>query len=226
MPPITHHTERTYELRGVRIELPAHYEELERASVARAEAVCACYPKTWAMWQLLDNDQETLANWDMADYMTVNKLSYNDHGRTHAIIAAANAVVMFDLLREAGLTPDVVNSTAGDYDDSCLTVAAATLLHDIGNQVHRKDHEKIGAWLALGTLDRLMPEIYAAVEQRVELRAFILHAIAAHDFDPPPLTFEARAGRHRRRDGRDEGARAQVVRPGQSGHPFGVGARH
>jgi hypothetical protein len=191
MPPITHHTERTYESRGVRIELPATYGDLERASVARAEALCARYPKTWAMWNLLDNDPETLANWDMADFMTVNKLSYNDHGRTHALIAAANAVVIFDLLREAGLPPDVVTSTAGDYDDACLTVAAAALLHDIGNQVHRKYHEMMGVGLARAILDRLMPQIYPSVEQRVELRGFILHAILSHDFDPPPLTFEA-----------------------------------
>jgi metal-dependent HD superfamily phosphatase/phosphodiesterase len=85
----------------------------------------------------------------------------------------------------------VVTSGAGDEDDACLVTAIATLLHDIGNQVHRKDHELMGVVLARGLLDRLMPEIYPDVEQRIELRAFILHAIRAHDFDPPPLTFEA-----------------------------------
>jgi len=92
---------------------------------------------------------------------------------------------------QAGVAPDVVSSGAGDADDACLVSAAAALLHDIGNQVHRKYHEMMGVGLARGILDRLMPEIYPEVEQRVELRAFILHAIFSHDFDPPPLTFEA-----------------------------------
>ena len=49
----------------------------------------------------------------------------------------------------------------------------------------------LGVSLAQGLLDRLRPEVYPMVEQRIELRAFILHAILCHDFDPPPLTFEA-----------------------------------
>ena len=108
--------------------------------------------------------------------MAVNKLSYNDHGMTHALIVGANAIRIFDLLVSAGVVPDVVSSGAGDVDDASLVTATATLLHDIGNQIHRKYHEMMGAVLARGILDRLMPEIYPDIEQRVELRAFILHA--------------------------------------------------
>jgi hypothetical protein len=127
----------------------------------------------------------------MANYMAVSKLGYNDHGQTHAVIAAANALRIFDLLRQANKTPDVVASGAGDLDDACLVCVTATLLHDIGNQVHRQYHELMGVTLAHGILDRLMPRLYPDVEQRVELRAFMLHAILSHDFNPPPLTFEA-----------------------------------
>ena len=189
--PITQHPDRHFVNRGIHIDLPSSYESLERESVARVEALADKYPKTYRLWQMLNDDVEAIANWDMADYMAVNKLGFNDHGRTHGVIAASNGVVMFDLLREAGLTPDVVSSGAGDFDDSCLAVAVATLLHDIGNQVHRKYHEMMGVGLARSILDRLMPEIYPEVEKRIELRAFILHAILCHDFDPPPLTFEA-----------------------------------
>jgi hypothetical protein len=87
--------------------------------------------------------------------------------------------------------PDVTLSGAGDVDDACLVTATATLLHDIGNQLHRQHHELLGVGLAQTVLDRLMPAVYPEVEQRIELRAFILHAILSHDFDPPPLTFEA-----------------------------------
>jgi metal-dependent HD superfamily phosphatase/phosphodiesterase len=181
---------RVYKNRGVIITLAASYEELEAQSLAAVEPLWDKYPKTRQLWETLVNDAETRTNWDMANYMAVNKLGYNDHGMTHAVITSTNAIRIFDLLVEAGVTPDVVRSGAGDLDDACLVTAAATLLHDIGNQVHRKFHEMLGVGLARGLLDRLMPALYPDVEQRVELRAFMLSAILTHDFDPPPLTFE------------------------------------
>ena len=189
--PITQHEPRVFKNRGVIITLPESYEDLLRQSLTLVEPLWEKYPRTQQMWNLLVEDPEAQANWDMADYLTANKLNYNDHGMTHAQIAASNAVRIFDLLVGSGVKPDVVVSGAGDSDDACLVVAAATLLHDIGNQVHRKHHELVGVELARGLLDRLMPEIYPNVGNRVELRAFILHAILSHDFDPPPLTFEA-----------------------------------
>lgn len=191
MPPITFHEKRVFKNRGVVITLSQTYGDLERQSLDSVEALWPHYPKAHRFWQVLIEDRECQANWDMADYLSVKKLNYNDHGRTHAVIAAANAVIIYDLLVKSHATPDVVSSGAGDADDACLVVAAAALLHDIGNQVHRKYHELVGTTLALPVLDRLMPELYPDIEQRVEIRAFILHAILAHDFDPPPLTFEA-----------------------------------
>lgn len=189
--PIAQHLPRVYRNRGVVITLAPSYEELQERSLAAVEPLWERYPKTERLWNMLVTDPEAIANWDMADFLTTNKLNYNDHGMTHAVIAATNAIRIFDLLMEAGVEPDVVASGAGDRDDACLVVAAATLLHDIGNQVHRRYHEMMGIGLALPILNRLMPAIYPSIENQVELRAFILHAILSHDFDPLPLTFEA-----------------------------------
>ncbi len=188
---LTLHPPRVYRNLGIVITLEPSYEALKEASLVAVEPLWPKYPRTRRLWDLLMNDAEAQANWDMADHMAVVKLGYNDHGQTHAVNAATNALRIFDLLVNAGLEPDVVASGAGDLDDACMTVAVATLLHDIGNQVHRKYHEMMGLGLARDMLDRLMPEVYPDVERRVQLRAFILHAILAHDFDPPPLTFEA-----------------------------------
>ena len=187
---LSHPQVRVYKNRGVVIRLAASYEALEAQSLAAVEPLWPKYPKTRRLWETLVNDAETRTNWDMANYMAVNKLGYNDHGMTHGIITSTNAVRIFDLLVGAGVKPDVALSGAGDLDDACLVAAVATLLHDIGNQVHRKYHELLGVGLARDLLDRLMPELYPEVDQRIELRAFILNAILTHDFDPPPLTFE------------------------------------
>jgi metal-dependent HD superfamily phosphatase/phosphodiesterase len=181
---------RVFKNRGVVIELAASYRELEEQSLAAVEPLWAKYPKAQQLWETVVNDAEAQTDWDMANYMAVNKLGYNDHGMTHAIITSTNAVRIFDLLVEAGIKPDVQLSGAGDLDDACAVVTCATLLHDIGNQIHRQGHELLGVGLARNLLDRLMAELYPSVEQRIELRAFILNAIATHDFNPLPLTFE------------------------------------
>ena len=113
---------RVYKNRGVMITLAASYEELEQKSLMAVEPLWAKYPKTHQLWSALINDPETRANWDMANYMVVNKLGYNDHGMTHALITSTNAVRIFDLLTNAGLQPDV-GETGGRFGSrrrSCL----------------------------------------------------------------------------------------------------------
>jgi hypothetical protein len=191
MPHLTPHPPRVFRNRGVEIALSPSYEELEKQTLAVVEPLWKKYPKARRMWELITGDPEVQANWDMADYLTVTKLSYNDHGETHARIVAANGILIYHLLLTARVQPDIVRSGAGDEDDACAVVVAGCLLHDIGNQVHRQYHEMMGAMMSLPILDRLMPEVYSDVERRIELRAFILHTIHAHDLDPLPLTIEA-----------------------------------
>jgi metal-dependent HD superfamily phosphatase/phosphodiesterase len=176
--------------RGVEIDLPAAYDELEENSVATIRRRLSSYPKASTMYEALVGDPEMRANWDMGDYIAVSKLRYNDHGEIHAKIVAASAVEMLNLLLEAGIQPDVVASGAGDEDDAFMVVMAGSLLHDIGNQVHRERHALSSAYLAVPILDRLMPQVYPDTEQRIELRGFILHAIHCHGTEPEPLTVE------------------------------------
>lgn len=182
---------RVFVNEGVEIELPADYSALEQEAITALQNTIAPYPRTQQMYELLVYDPEVRANWDMADYIAVTKLNYNDHGEVHAKVAAASAVKMLELLVKQGIMPDVVTSGAGDLDDAFLVVLTAALLHDIGNQVHRERHANYGPFLALPILDRLMPQIYESVEKRIELRSFILSAINSHGFKPPPLTIEA-----------------------------------
>ncbi|MBM4422921.1 MAG: HD domain-containing protein [Chloroflexi bacterium] len=188
--PSKQRTPKQFRERGVEIPLAPIYEKLERDTIDSIEPLWKKYPKASTMWDLLATDPETRANLDMANYLTVSKMAYNDHGETHARIVAANGLLIYDLLVSARIAPDVARSGAGDEDDACAVIVAACFLHDIGNQVNRQGHELMGAVMARPVLDRLMPQLYPDVERRVELRAFILHAIHSHDLNPPPLTFE------------------------------------
>jgi metal-dependent HD superfamily phosphatase/phosphodiesterase len=149
------------------------------------------YPKASGFLDMLVADAEVRANWDMADYMAVSKLHYNDHGEVHHKVVAAASAAILQLLIESNVMPDVISSGAGDADDAFLAVVAASLLHDIGNQVHRDGHWTMSIILSMPILDRLLADIYEEVEKRYEIRGFILHAIRTHDIDVRPLTIEA-----------------------------------
>lgn len=188
---ITKRVPRTFQNEGVVIHLDPTYQDMLEDLLVRVQPLWAKYPKAYDVWRMLVNDQECQIHWDMADYLTVHKLGYNDHGMTHALIVAANALQIFDLLVVGKVQPDIVKAGIGDEDDACVAVIAGALLHDIGNQVHRDFHPQMGVVLALPILQRILQEVYSNKPQQLEVQSFILHAIISHDFNPNPLTFEA-----------------------------------
>ena len=149
------------------------------------------YPKALMAYELLSGDNEARAHWNMANYITVRKLGYNDHGRVHALITGAASIAILQLLLEHGVKPDVVESGVGDLEDTFVSVLLSTMLHDIGNQVHRSGHEAFSVMLAMPVLDRVLAKLYNDPEKCAELRAFMLHSINTHDLTPVPLTIEA-----------------------------------
>ncbi|MGX9686868.1 phosphohydrolase [Deinococcus wulumuqiensis] len=148
------------------------------------------YPRALAAYEALRGDPEARAHWDMANYVTMRKLGYNDHGRVHAFITGAASMAITELLLDAGVRPDLMESGVGDADDVFLTVILGTMLHDIGNQIHRTAHEQHGVALALPILERILTPIYPDPFKRTKVRSFILGAINCHDLNPAPLTIE------------------------------------
>lgn len=173
---------------GVTFQTP-RAKLIEEANQA-IQADLAAYPRALAAYDALRGDPEARAHWDMANYITMRKLGYNDHGRVHAFITGAASMAITELMLAAGVKPDIIESGVGDADDVFLTVILGTMLHDIGNQIHRVSHEAFGVTLALPILDRILTPIYEDPFKRTKIRAFILGAINCHDLNPPPLTLE------------------------------------
>jgi metal-dependent HD superfamily phosphatase/phosphodiesterase len=148
------------------------------------------FPRALAAYDALAHDTEALADWDMANYITVRKLGYNDHGRVHAWVTGAASLAILELLVAAGVRPDTVEANVGDLDDAYLVVLLGTMLHDIGNQVHRARHEQFSVMLAMPILERILEPIYPDVSTRTKVRSLVLHSINCHDLDPAPLTLE------------------------------------
>lgn len=172
------------------VEFATPKAKLMAEADAAIRADLTSYPRALAAYTALQGDPEAKAHWDMANYITMRKLGYNDHGRVHAFITGAASMAITELLLDAGIKPDLIESGIGDADDVFLTVILGTMLHDIGNQIHRVGHEAHGVALALPILDRIMGPIYADPRKRTKVRSFILGSINCHDLNPPPLTIE------------------------------------
>ena len=177
--------------KGFELEVPTSFVTMKEEAERNITRLVASYPKAKKMWELLRNDPEVNADWDMSNYIAVAKLGFNDHGDIHMKIVAANALKMLKILLENGVSTSIIEEKAGDEDDAFLVVLTGALLHDIGNQVHREQHNVSGVYLAVPILNKLLPKIYKGEETMYEIRGHILHTVYSHEFEVRDLTKEA-----------------------------------
>jgi uncharacterized protein len=174
----------------LKADLPDDYSELAALSEATIRDLTKPYPLTARLYESLINDAHLGAHWNLSNYTTVSKLSYNDHGPIHARVVTSYTMQIMTLLMNANVPLDVIQSGTGGPDDAFLVTLAGIMLHDIGNAVHRVTHELVGMQLALPLLETYLPELYPDVEQRQLIEDFILSSILCHDVTPPPLFME------------------------------------
>ncbi len=143
-------------------------------------------------FNIVENDREVQELLKMANIMAVTRLLYNDHGPTHSKIVAGAALEIFEILANRGVEPTTLrDSTAKSRDEARLIVFLAAYLHDIGNAIHRHNHELHGYVLAKPILERILPDILGEHPKIFSIRQEVLHAIYAHQNDVRALTMEA-----------------------------------
>lgn len=174
------------------LKMPSSYTSLEESSVKAIEAGLEGYPKAVGLFRMLQTDEEVSTLLNLANFIAVRKLGYNDHGPIHARICAANGVrILQVLLQNADVKLDTVHGLGMTEDDAYLVILAACMLHDVGNAVHRDDHEVFSVVLAKPLLERLLAGIYPDVSDRAQVISQVLHALYAHDHGENALTIEA-----------------------------------
>ncbi len=142
-------------------------------------------------YTILENDVEVQSYLRMSNIMAVKRLGFNDHGPVHSKVIAGSALEIFKLLTDSVEPSSVVNGVC-DYEDAKLVVLLGAYLHDIGNAVHRIQHEQNGSWLAYGFLDRILQQVYPddmGLAYRVKCE--ILHSIYSSNDSIRCLTVEA-----------------------------------
>src|SRR6056297_674591 len=138
------------------------------------------------------NEHEELNTiWEGCNIMAVKRLGMSDHGKTHVTIVANLAVKILRTLIEAGVTPSIVEDWELENHDAEVVVLLASLMHDLGNSVHRDLHDDIGVGLAIGVLPEVLMEAYPDKRTRQILITETLHAMVAHDTEVEVYTIEA-----------------------------------
>jgi len=157
------------------VELPKEYK-LELAS---------------SVVEYMLKDPEIMAAQYANNHMVVKYLKYNDHGRSHAIITARNAIKILFLL-ENDVQPNMVASGVGSFDEATAVVALAAFLHDIGNMIHRVFHYGFSVVAANRIVWRYISKFWKDAPRRKKwlVYAHIMNAIFSHDDDVFAYTVE------------------------------------
>ena len=151
--------------------------------------------KVEQIFHLMESDLEIQNTLRMSNVMAVERLKYNDHGPVHAKIAAGSALEIFSLLTEE-VTPTAVQNKVCSIEDAKVIVLCGSYLHDLGNSIHRVDHQSHSCLLANPIVDRILKVVYpndAALA--VRLKSEILHAIFSHEEEVECLSVEAGAAK-------------------------------
>jgi len=174
------------------LKMPSSYKALEEESIRTIGEGLKNYPKASKLFQSLQSDQQTITLLNMANYIAVRKLGYNDHGPIHARIVTANAIKILRIILDSKeLALDSITGLGMSEDDAHLIIVASCMLHDIGNAVHRDEHEIFSVIYGKSILERLLPEIYPDIAKRTAVINQVLHAIYAHDVGENALTIES-----------------------------------
>lgn len=152
-------------------------------------------PKVKQIFQLMENDIEIQNTLRMSNVMAVERLKYNDHGPVHAKITAGSALEIFNLLT-LEVTPTTVQNKICSIEDAKVVVLCGSYLHDLGNSIHRVEHQSHSCILANPILDRLLKTVYPTdAALAVKLKSEILHTIFSHEEEIECLSVEAGAAK-------------------------------
>ncbi len=138
----------------------------------------------------VDASEELSAYWAASNITAIDRMQINDHGPVHIKIMTNIALRLLRLLIAAGISPSVVTDHKLRSEDAEVIVVLASVLHDIGHAIHRRDHERLSLILAPPLIDRFLAGFYDERRSAI-IKGETLHAIYAHQRDIIPLTIEA-----------------------------------
>src|SRR5688572_33288042 len=108
----------------------------------------------------INADDELYALWLAANVNAVERLGMTDHGPVHVKIVMNIAIKLLRLLGDAGVPAGVVTNYGMAMEDAEVVVVLASLLHDVGMSIQRRDHEEYSLFVAQPKIRELLDGIY------------------------------------------------------------------
>jgi len=137
--------------------------------------------KAYEAAKLISSDAEVQLAQEYANNVSIVRLGFNDHGPVHMRTVALNAIVMLDLLRQAGIKTSLETEGVGEFEDSLIADLYAAMLHDLGMSIGRQDHELHSVYMAMPILDRLLSKVYPdSLQKKIIVRSLALEGISGH----------------------------------------------
>lgn len=137
-------------------------------------------------------DKEIQHLHDYANVVSIKRLGLNDHGPVHMRKAALNTILMFDLLKNAGIKFNLTKEKVCNSEDSKIAILIAALLHDIGMTVCREKHEIMSSFLAIPIIERILNKFYENdLNRQVILKSLIIECILGHMANQKIYSLEA-----------------------------------
>ncbi|MBD3155522.1 MAG: HD domain-containing protein [Candidatus Aenigmarchaeota archaeon] len=141
--------------------------------------------------ELVNQDKELETIWKCVNINAIDRMGFNDHGPVHVQIVCKNALELIRILEKRKVVPNIIKDHNLEQEDAELIVIMASLLHDVGMIVKRKNHEDFSISISLKFLDKYLPEIYQDDITRTIIMSEVLHSIMGHSKEEKPLTLEA-----------------------------------
>jgi uncharacterized protein len=138
----------------------------------------------------VEADTQIKGWWHVANVNAVVRLEINDHSWVHIQIVTNIALKLLRQLTKNGVEPSLVGDYRLTVEDAEIVVVLASLLHDVGMSVHRRNHEDWSLFLAEPKLRELLADLYDEPDRTVVVSE-VLQAITSHRDYGKPLTLEA-----------------------------------
>lgn len=142
---------------------------------------------------LLQNE-ELKAIHDYANIVSITRIGLNDHGPVHMKKVCYNAIKMLRIMHEAGIETTLEKDGCGTFADSLSAVILASLMHDSGMTIARKNHEIYSGIIAYKFIDELLARLLPgenAIMRRVVIRSVAMEGILGHMGTNPIHSLEA-----------------------------------
>jgi len=137
----------------------------------------------------INNNIELLTLWKVININAVDRLGMSDHGPIHFQIVANISVKFVRMLIANKVEMSITKNYQLSDQYAELVVFLASVLHDLGMTISRKDHEAYSLFLANNLLHQIVD--FLPIDEKTIIISEVLHAIISHRSDGKPLTLEA-----------------------------------